>query len=176
MLRLRGPLLHFGVVVGEELDVLGAGQRVALLDELRERVADPGNDHAPGLDAAMAVDAVFERAQLEQVVDVEGERLGDFALDLDGPGARGQAAGVLRGVALVHAELVEVVVVGDVVVSGELSPVVVSGLGTVCSLVPAWTVRGEINCLAARAAAAPWRPHLSGSGGARDSGNNLRGR
>ncbi len=68
----------------------------------------------------MAVDAVFERAQLEQVVDVEGEGLGDFAVDFDGPGARGQAAGVLGGVALVDAELVEVVVVGDVVVAGEL--------------------------------------------------------
>ena len=68
----------------------------------------------------MAVDAVFERAQLEQVVDVEGERLGDLAFDFDGPGARGQAAGVFGGVALVDAELVKVVVVGDVFVAGEL--------------------------------------------------------
>ena len=68
----------------------------------------------------MAIDAVFERPQLEQVVDVEGERLGDLAFDFYGPGARGQAAGVFRGVALVHAELVEVVVVGDVVEAGEL--------------------------------------------------------
>ena len=68
----------------------------------------------------MAIDAVFKRAELEQVVDVEGEGLGDFAFDFDGPGARGQAAGVFCGVALFHAELVEVVVVGDVVVAGEL--------------------------------------------------------
>ena len=46
--------------------------------------------------------------------------LADFAFDFHGPGARGQAAGVLRGVALFHAELVEVVVVGDVVVAGQL--------------------------------------------------------
>ena len=69
----------------------------------------------------MAIDAVFERAQLEQGVDVEGERLGHLAFHLHGPGPRGQAAGILRGLILVHAELVEVVVVGDVVEAGELS-------------------------------------------------------
>jgi hypothetical protein len=68
----------------------------------------------------MAVDAVFERAQLEQVVDVEGEGLGDFAFYLDRPGAGRQAAGVFGGVAFVDAELVKVVVVRDVVQGGEL--------------------------------------------------------
>ena len=68
----------------------------------------------------MAVDAVFERAQLEQVVDVEGEGLGHFAFNFDGPGTCGQAVGVFGGVALLDAELVKIVVVCDVFVAGEL--------------------------------------------------------
>ncbi len=68
----------------------------------------------------MAIDAVFKRVELEQVVNVEGKGLGDFAFDLDGPGTRGQGAGVFRGVALVDAELVEVVVMRNVVEGGEL--------------------------------------------------------
>ena len=62
----------------------------------------------------MAIDAVFKRAQLEQRFNVEGFGRLDFAFDLDGPGARGQAAGVLCWLVLLYAELVEVVVVGDV--------------------------------------------------------------
>ena len=97
---------------------LGSGSH--WLDELGERVADPGNDHAPGLDAAMAIDAVFERAQLEQRFDVEGLGLLHLAVHAHGPGPRGQAAGVLGGLILVHAELVEVVVGGHVLVAGQL--------------------------------------------------------
>ena len=115
-----GPLLHVPVVVGDELNIFGAGQRVALLDEFRERVADPRNHHAPGLDAAMTVDAIFERAQLEQVFDIEGQRLGHFAFHLYRPWARGQAGGVSCRSAFVDAEFVKVVVVGDVVVGSKL--------------------------------------------------------
>ena len=68
----------------------------------------------------MPVDAVLKRPELEQSVDVKGEGLFDQAFDFDGPGARRQVAGVFRGVAFVHAKLVEVVVVSDVVVAGEL--------------------------------------------------------
>ncbi len=68
----------------------------------------------------MTIDAIFERAQLEQRVDVEGFRLLHLAVDAHGPWASGQAAGVLRGLVLVHSKLVIVVVVGDVVEAGEL--------------------------------------------------------
>ena len=59
----------------------------------------------------MAVDAGFERAVVEEVVDVDGLGLFDHAGDLDGPGAGVRLAGVVRGVGLVGAELVKVVVV-----------------------------------------------------------------
>src|SRR6266567_892506 len=64
--RLAGPLLDMLVVVGEELDVFRTRQWVAFLDEFRKRIADPRNHHAPRLDAAVAIDAVLERAQLQQ--------------------------------------------------------------------------------------------------------------
>ena len=67
----------------------------------------------------MAINAVFERAQLEQRFNVEGLGRLDLALDADGPGARGKAAGVLGGIGLLQAELVEVVVVGYVFIGGE---------------------------------------------------------
>ncbi len=68
----------------------------------------------------MTIDALFERAEFEQGFNVEDLRLLHEAINFDGPGARGQSAGVLRGIALVDAELVEVVVVGDVFEAGQL--------------------------------------------------------
>ena len=98
------------VVVGEELDVFGAGEGLAEVDELGEGVAVPGDDHGPGFDAAEAVDARFERAVVDEVVDVDGLGLFDHAGDLDGPGASGQAVGFVRGVGLVGAEFVKIVI------------------------------------------------------------------
>ena len=60
----------------------------------------------------MAVDAALDGAVGEEVVDVDGQGLFDEAVDLDGPGAGLEGVGVLRGVGLVGAELVEVVEVG----------------------------------------------------------------
>jgi hypothetical protein len=62
----------------------------------------------------MAIDAILQRAQLEQRVDVEGQRLLHLAVHSHSPGARRQAARILRGLILVHAEFVEIVVVGNV--------------------------------------------------------------
>ena len=107
----EGEIHGFFVDDGEELDVFGAGEWLAEVDELGERVAVPGDDHGPGFDAAMTVDAGFERAVVEEVVDVDGLRLFDHAGDLDGPGAGLELAGVVRGVGLVGAELVKIVVV-----------------------------------------------------------------
>ena len=113
------PLFNFAAEIAEELDVLGFGKRIALLDQLRERVADPGYDHAPTLDAAEAVGAVFKWPEFEQGVDVEGLWAVDQAADFDRPGTRRKAGGVARRVALVGAEFVEIVVVGDVLEAGE---------------------------------------------------------
>jgi hypothetical protein len=114
-----GPVISGGkvghdlaVVVGEELDVFCAGERLAEVDELGEGVAVPRDDHGPGFDAAEAVDAAFERAVVNEIVDVDGLGLFDHACDLDGPGAGLEAVGVVGGVGLVGAVLVEVVVAG----------------------------------------------------------------
>jgi len=100
----------FFVVVGEELDVLCAGEGLAEVDELGEGVAVPGDDHGPGLDATEAVDARFERTIVEEIVDVDGLGLFDHAGDLDRPGAGLEAVGLVGGVGLVGAVLVKVVV------------------------------------------------------------------
>ncbi len=68
----------------------------------------------------MAIDTIFERAQLEQRVDIEGLRLLHLAVDAHGPWAGGQAPGVLRGLVLLYSKFVEVVVVSDVLEAGEL--------------------------------------------------------
>jgi hypothetical protein len=135
----NGAFFRLAVEIAEELDVFGVRERVALLDEFGERVADPGNDHAPALDAAEAVGAVFERVQLEQGVDVEG--LGGLTrpVTLTVQGRVGRHACVLGGVGFVGAELVEVVVVGDVLEAGEVFAGGGEGLLTVWSLVSAWT-------------------------------------
>src|SRR5258705_417866 len=86
---------------------LTLGERLAEVDELGEGVAVPGDDHGPGFDAAMAVDAGFEGAVVEEVVDVDGLGLFDHAGDLDGPGAGLEGVGVVGGVGLVGAELVK---------------------------------------------------------------------
>lgn len=63
----------------------------------------------------MAVDAVFDGAVFDDVVDVEGEGLFDEAGDLYGPGASLEGVRVFGGLILLDAELVEVVVVGGFV-------------------------------------------------------------
>jgi len=97
---------------------LRAAERLAALDEVGQGKAVPGDDHRPGLDAAHAVDALLERKPLLQLVDVDAEGLLHQPLHRHGPGPRLEGAGVLRGVRLVRAELVEVVVVGDGLVLG----------------------------------------------------------
>ena len=100
-----GPIVAAGgvghlvlIVEGCELDVLGGGQRVAEIDELGERVAVPGDDHGPGLDAAEVIDAGLDGAIGHEVVDADGLGLLDHAADLDGPGPGLEGFGVdLRG-------------------------------------------------------------------------------
>ena len=120
-----GPVVAAGEVghllaveEGDELDVFGAGERLAEVDELGERVAIPGDDHGPGFDAAMAVDAAFDGAVLHDAVDVDSLGLFDHAGDLDGPGAGLEGMGVFGRFGFVGAELVEIVVVGGFVEGG----------------------------------------------------------
>ena len=78
--RELGHLL--GVVVAFKGHVLGFGRRLHLLEQRVQREADPGNHDGPRFDAAMPVDAFFERCDLEQTIEIEGHGLGHFALHL----------------------------------------------------------------------------------------------
>ena len=67
-------------------DELRPGQRLGLAQQRREGEAGPRHDHRPGLDAAVAVDALLQRERPDEVVHVVGARLGDQAGHLDRPG------------------------------------------------------------------------------------------
>jgi len=87
-------------------------------DELEngiERVADPGDHDGPAFDAAMAIDALFERGQLENFVQREFAGSFDFAFDRNSPRGGPEILRIFGGISLLAAELVEVVVVGDIV-------------------------------------------------------------
>src|SRR5262249_33816223 len=98
-----------------ELDVLRLRRRLAALDEIRERKADPRNHHRPGFDAAMAVDAFLERLALENVFDVIRRLLVALAVDDDVPVGGDPVPRILGRQVLVDAELVVVVVRGDLI-------------------------------------------------------------
>ena len=103
-----------GILQRDELDELGVVGRLDLLDQRAERKADPGNDHRPGFDAAQTIDALFERAQLHQARRCRMFWVFYFAFDRDRPRPRRQIFSILRRVAFVDAELVEIVVRSDV--------------------------------------------------------------
>src|SRR5260370_13332916 len=68
----------------------------------------------------MAIEAPIKWVQCEQRVGVEDFRVLHFALNLNGPRAGGQGTGILGGLVFLNAELVEIVVVGQVLKAGEL--------------------------------------------------------
>src|SRR2546428_2994412 len=113
---LRGELL--GVLEGRELDVLRLARGLGALEYHRQRVADPRDDHRPRLHAAQRVDALLERRGLEELVDVEALWLGHEPVDDDRPRPGTEGVAAPRGIALVGAELVEVVVGGRALVLG----------------------------------------------------------
>ena len=82
--------------------------------------AHPGNHHRPRLDAAHAVDPLFELMGVDHVVEIEFPGLFALAGEAHPPRPRLEAARVPLRIALVGAELVEVVVTGDVLVGSEL--------------------------------------------------------
>src|SRR5690606_36451861 len=106
------------LIVGERLvfDVVRVAEGLDPADELRERIADPRNHHGPALDTAHPVDPLLEGDERQQLLDVVDPGLRDRALDPDTPWPRLQAMGMGRRIALARAELVEVVVAGDVLV------------------------------------------------------------
>src|SRR5581483_6842981 len=79
-----------------------------------QRETDPRNHHGPALDAAMPVNALFQRVRFQNAVNVERERLLHQAFHADRPWTRAEVARQPGGLILVGAELVVVVVIGDV--------------------------------------------------------------
>ena len=104
------------------------------VQKVRKRKADPGHDHRPGLDTAETVDAFLKRYALEDVVQPVIPRPVDQPVDLDAPGIGGQRTGIFRRVALAKAELVEIVIAGDVFQIGRRvgRGVVRPGVGQLC--------------------------------------------
>ena len=79
---------------------------------------DKQNDALAQLQSEHQHSVAAKRAELEKLVYIESFRRLYLALDLDGPGTGGQTTRVLGRLVLVHAELVEIVVVGDVLKRG----------------------------------------------------------
>src|SRR5215467_6805074 len=75
----------FRVVIGFESHELGFAGRLDLFEQSAQRESDPRHDDRPCLDAAMAVDALFERREFRDGVQVDGFGLHYLAADLDGP-------------------------------------------------------------------------------------------
>src|SRR6266481_9103039 len=103
------------IVIAFESDETRLRGRLDEIDQRAERKTDPGNDNRPALDAAVAVNALFERRELEDLVNGELTRFLDLAADGNGPGGSDKFLGILGGLVFVHAEFVEVVVVRHVV-------------------------------------------------------------
>src|SRR5436189_972650 len=93
----------------DELSVLGFRRRLRAIDQRAQWKPDPRDHHRPSFNAAMAIDALFERREFHQRIDVDDLRLLDFAFDPDRPRTRLEGAGILRGIILISPELVVVV-------------------------------------------------------------------
>src|SRR5207245_4799630 len=89
-------------------------KRTDHLQERAERKSHPRNHHRPAFDAAMAVDSLFLRRQLQQIVKIERLWLADQAFDRNRPGSRDKIASLGGDRALICLELVQIVVDRDV--------------------------------------------------------------
>src|SRR6185369_1090134 len=97
-----------------EFNELRFRSRLRLVDEGFQWESDPRNDHRPAFDTSMAVNALLERSDLQQRVEVVLLRLPHQAFDAHRPRLRMETASQFRRTFFVHRELVEVVVVRDV--------------------------------------------------------------
>ena len=99
-----------GIIGGFKRDVFCFFCGLDEIDDRAEGKTDPGNDDGPAFHAAMAVDALFERSELEDFVHGEFAFGFDFAFDGDGPRRGAEFLGVFGGSGFVDAEFVEIVV------------------------------------------------------------------
>ncbi len=97
-----------------ERHIFRRSERLDAIQKGRQRKADPRDDHRPALDAAHAIDALFERDGLENVFKGVGCGFRHEAIDLHRPGARFQRTRIGGRIALPRSELIEVVVARDI--------------------------------------------------------------
>src|SRR5260370_18756060 len=103
------------IVVAFEGDETRLRGRVEEVRQRAEGKTDAGNHDGPAFDAAVAVDALLKRRELEDLVHGELARLLDLAAHGNGPGRSHKFLGILGGLVFVHAEFVEIVVMRYVV-------------------------------------------------------------
>ena len=102
------------IEIALEGDELSFWRGLNEIDEIAEGETDPGPNDGPGFDAAVAVDAFLERGDFQDFVHGELAGLFYFAFDGDRPRGGVEVFGVFCRIALVGAEFVEIVVVGDI--------------------------------------------------------------
>ena len=115
---------------GFHADIFRRGQWFRQFHQRGQREAAPRHDHGPGLDAAVPVDPLLERHLVQQVVDIDGLRLGHVTVEGHGPGPDLQGLGGAVDI-LVAAELVEIVVAGGVIRIGDRPVWPAVGIGRV---------------------------------------------
>ena len=105
-----------GLWVGlcDELDKFGAWQGLDTANQIRQGITNPRDHHRPAFDAAQAVNALLHGAPLHHIFEVKTGWLFNQTFDLNRPRCRFQGVGCARGVGLVHAKLVKVVVRGGI--------------------------------------------------------------
>src|SRR5437899_1125655 len=126
------------VVQRRELDVLRARCRLEARQQRAQGEADPRHNQGPGLDATEAIDALFERMRLENVLEGEFPLDLRLAIDSDAPALSLQKVRVALRVFLLRAELVEVVVARDLL---ELVRCLADGITGVARVVEAHATR-----------------------------------
>ncbi len=112
----------FRIIESLEGHELGAAGRLGPADQIRQRDAAPGQHHGPGLHAAQPVDALLQRALVDEIPYVQGKRLGHLPLYLQSPGLGLEVVAVASRIPLVGTELVEVVVGGGLLLRREDQP------------------------------------------------------
>ena len=85
------------IIVGLESDELGFFGGLGEFQDVAERIADPGNHDGPAFHAAMAINALFEWSELQNVVHAVLGGLFHFTFDGDGPRGSAEFAGVAGG-------------------------------------------------------------------------------
>src|SRR5690606_14877396 len=113
-----GHLLWIGQ--GGKGHVLRFRGRLEALQHLAQRHAGPRDHHGPAFHAAQAVDPLLGGNAAQQVLQPDRARLRALAINRHRPGRGAQGLRRTRWIVLVGAELVEVVVGGDVLVAGRL--------------------------------------------------------